>query len=201
MNWMKHFSKKLQLIVLAGIFLVNANLSAKGIVAEKQVENKESWTESVDIAEKKQGKYNIVVTAQDQSGNIKQEGPHNIYIDAESDIPVAEISNPRENMHVPGNLNIVGTCFDDDEVLRVEIILDDDMDHIIVPEGKEYWSYYLDTSHMEEGLHKITVYGVDVNEVSGRFTKNEKTVYWHLDRNQPKVEVTNFEMGAKVSGT
>ena len=198
---MKLFSKKYLLSLFFVLCLLGLNLSAKGIVAEKQVEQKESWTESVDIAEKKPGKYNIVVTAQDQSGNIQQVGPHNIYIDNESDIPIAEISNPRENMHVPGNLNIVGTCFDDDEVLRVEIILDDDIDNIIIPEGREYWSYYLDTSNMEEGLHKITVYGVDKNEVTGRFTKFEKTVYWHLDRKQPKVEVTNFEMGAKVSGT
>ena len=87
---------------------------AKKEIEEKDVENKESWKENFDISTKKPGKYNVMITAEDQGGNTTIEGPHNIYIDPESDLPISGITNPRNNMRVPGNLNIVGTCIDGD---------------------------------------------------------------------------------------
>ncbi|MCR4790290.1 MAG: hypothetical protein K5839_04350 [Treponemataceae bacterium] len=160
------------------------------------MEDKKSWKEKFNINEKKAGKYNVMITAQDQSGNTAVEGPYNIYIDPESDLPVTEVTNPRQNMHVPGNLNIVGTCVDDDSVKKVEIILDDDIEHPLTAEGTEFWSYFLDTTSLKEGQHKISVYGYDENDLKG----HEQTILWHLDRNQPKVEITNLEMGSTVSG-
>lgn len=98
-------------------------------------------------------------------------------------------------MRVPGNLNIVGTSIDDDAIDYVEIILDDN-ETPIRAEGKEFWSFYLDTTAMSEGAHTISVYGVDVFGVRGK----PHSVTWHLDRNRPETTVTNLEMGALVSG-
>ena len=122
------------IFLILSVFAITSAF-AKGEIAQKKVENKESWKESIEISNLKKGKYNVFETAEDQSGNKSVEGPHNIFVDPESDLPVADISNPRENMHVPGNLNIVGTCVDDDSVKRVEIVLDDDYENIIVAEG------------------------------------------------------------------
>ncbi|MBR4011610.1 MAG: BNR domain protein, partial [Spirochaetaceae bacterium] len=135
---------------------------------EKVVEKTESWQESFDIQEKKEGKYNIMVTAEDKGGNVSVAGPYNIYIDPDSDLPVTGITNPPPEMRVPGNLNIVGTCIDDDAVDYVYLVFDDDVENPVKAEGKDFWSYYLDTNNLEEGKHKISVTGVDVKGTAGK---------------------------------
>ena len=95
-------------------------------ITEKQAETLDSWQESFDITDKKPGKYNIVVTAEDQGGNQNTAGPYNVMIDPDSDLPNISITNPIMDMRIPGNLNIVGICVDDDAVGYVELILDDD---------------------------------------------------------------------------
>lgn len=165
-------------------------------VEEISVENLQSWQESFDLEGKKKGKYNILVTASDLGGNTFIEGPYNIYIDPESDLPVCGITNPHKDMRVVGNLNIVGTCVDDDSVQYVDLILDGDEEHPVRANGKEFWSYYLDTTELEEGVHTIKVVGTDVNGLAG----HPISLSWNLDRRQPLTEVQNLSMGELVSG-
>ncbi|MCR5724298.1 MAG: hypothetical protein K6G80_04335 [Treponema sp.] len=184
-------------VALVAFFLpLVAFAHGKNDVTERSVNQDESWRELFDLNDKKEGKYNIMVTAEDNGGNVTVGGPFNIWVDPESDLPVAGITNPQKNMRVPGNLNIVGTCVDDDAVRMVELVLDRDYDHPKLAEGKEFWSYYLDTTQMEEGQHTIEVYGTDVNGLRGHST----TVTWNLDRRQPETSVTNYTLGALVSG-
>ena len=68
--------KKLLLCVCAYAFLTSF-LSAGGKVETRTVENPESWEEAFDLTEKKQGKYNVLVTAEDSAGNIGEAGPFN----------------------------------------------------------------------------------------------------------------------------
>lgn len=180
------------LLILALSF---TSVFAKRSIEEMDVSNKESWKESFDISNKEPGKYNVFITAEDQGGNATIEGPHNIYIDPESDLPVSGITNPRNNMRVPGNLNIVGTCIDDDAVERVEIILDGDKENPLVATGKDFWSYYLDTTQMTEGAHTISVYGIDINGKIG----HETSATWHLDRRQPQTVIESHQMGELVA--
>ena len=175
------------------VFAVGASLFARD-VTERAVENMNSWQENFDINEKK-GKYNVIVTAKDKGGNTTFGGPFNIYIDPKSDLPIIGITNPEPNLRVPGNLNIVGTCIDDDAVDYVELILDGG--EPVRAKGKEFWSYFLDTSPLEEGNHTIEAYGVDINGVRGESVKH----VWCLDRKEPLSAVTNQTMGTLVSGT
>ena len=135
----------------------------------------DSWLEKVDISERKPGKYNILITGKDLAGNEGFAGPFNMYVDPNSDLPVTRITNPLQDMRVPGNLNIVGTCIDDDAVDYVELILDG-AETPIRAKGKEYWSFYLNTNGLAEGAHVISVYGVDVNGVRGE----PFTISWNL---------------------
>ncbi len=184
-------------VALVAFFLpLVAFAHGKNDVTERSVNQDESWRELFDLNDKKEGKYNIMVTAEDNGGYVTVGGPFNIWVDPESDLPVAGITNPQKNMRVPGNLNIVGTCVDDDAVRMVELVLDGDYDHPKLAEGKEFWSYYLETTQMEEGPHTIEVYGTDVNGLRGHST----TVTWNLDRRQPETSVTNYTLGALVSG-
>lgn len=186
------------LLAFGILFFMSTMVFAHGKkdVDEKEVSNLQSWQESFDINAKKKGKYNIYVTASDLGGNKTTVGPYNIYVDPNSDLPVSGITNPHQGMRIVGNLNIVGTCVDDDAVDYVELILDGDEENPIRAEGKEFWSYYLVTNDLEEGSHKIKVTGVDINGLRGNSTE----LTWNLDRRQPITSVTNTPMGSLVSG-
>lgn len=166
-------------------------------VETHSVESLESWQDSFDLSTRKPGKYNIMVKAIDLGGNEALEGPFNLYVDPNSDLPVCGITNPHQNMRIVGNLNIVGTCVDDDAVEYVDLILDGDEEHPVRAKGKEFWSYYLDTTELEEGLHTIKVVGCDINGLVGKPT----ILSWNLDRRQPVTSVTNQAMGVLVSKT
>jgi len=193
--------KKCILLSLCAVSLmVSAFAHGKGDIEEIQVENVNSWQEQFDLETRKPGKYNIMITARDLGGNTIVEGPHNIWLDPKSDLPISGITNPYPNMRVVGNLNIVGTCVDDDGVSRVELILDEgtDIERRVDAEGKEFWSYYLDTNDLEEGPHTIKVIGYDINDVP--VVGKPVTMTWQLDRKQPITKVKDKEMGLLVSG-
>ncbi|MDR0719146.1 MAG: neuraminidase, partial [Treponema sp.] len=205
------------LVFVITFFAFAMSLSAAGRKDNEshEVDNPAGFTESVDLEGKKTGKYNFYLEAKDKGGNTTIAGPDNIYIDPESDLPVANITNPRENMHVQGNLNIVGTCVDDDGVGRVELVITRGADGKgeelvrVSAEGAEFWSYFLDTSDntkWPDGVYSISAWGVDINGLSGiseEFKPKQHKihqVYWNLDRKKPETEITSHELGALVSG-
>jgi hypothetical protein len=173
------------------------------------------FTDSIDISEKPPGKWNYYLEAKDKAGNRTLSGPANIYNDPETDLPRATIINPWQNMRVQGNLNIVGIAMDDDGVDFVELTVTrgrdgfgEELAHSRV-EGKEYWSYFLDTTDAEiwtDGVYTITVWATDINGLSGlseNFKPKQRKyhqVYWNLDRKKPDTTVTSHEAGALVSG-
>lgn len=191
---MCEYAKKIAMVLLVGMFALS-NVLARD-VTEVKVEQLDSWQETFDINEKK-GKYNVIVTVTDLGGNTSLGGPYNIWVDPKSDLPICRITNPVSKMRVPGNLNIVGTCVDDDAVEYVELILDGDAENPVRASGKEFWSYFLNTEQLSEGPHTIEVYGVDINGLKGESVKTS----WVLDRNRPVTEVTNVGIGTIISGT
>ncbi|MDR0410874.1 MAG: hypothetical protein LBH75_02740 [Treponema sp.] len=165
-------------------------------VETHEVAAMEGFKERIDIENKKPGKYNFFIEAHDKGGNVSIAGPENIFLDPESDLPVVRMTNPRQNMRIPSNLNIVGTCTDDDAVDRVELVFSHDPEHPVIAQGTEFWSYYLDTSELKDGWYSISAYGVDVNGLKGRAF----VVMWSLDRNKPQIEVQSHTLGALVNG-
>ncbi|MBO4639222.1 MAG: hypothetical protein J5710_05645 [Treponema sp.] len=175
----------------------------KGDIEAIDVDNVNSWKETFDLegkTQKKAVKYNIMITATDLGGNEHVEGPFNLYVDPESDRPICGITNPYSNMRVVGNLNIVGTCVDDDGVSKVELLLDEGTENekLVIADGKEFWSYYLDTNNLEEGPHTIKVTGYDINDEP--VVSKPVKLTWQLDRKQPLTAVENVGMGQLVSG-
>ena len=203
---------RLHFLVLFFVFITFSPIFAAGRkdIEEIHVKNLQSWQEDIDLekrTEKKAQKYNIMITATDLGGNVSVEGPFNIYIDPESDRPVCSITNPYQDMRVVGNLNIIGTCVDDDGVAKVELILDEgkfnskgeSIEKRVTANGKEFWSYYLDTNDLEEGPHTIKVIGYDINGLESNPQK-PVVMQWQLDRKQPVTSVDNIVMGQLVSG-
>ncbi|MDR1100579.1 MAG: hypothetical protein LBL28_08875 [Treponema sp.] len=189
-------AKKFVCLVLFAVFVMSAFPGGRKDNESYVVETPEGFTESIDIENKKAGKYNFYFEAQDKGGNTTIVGPDNIYIDPESDLPVVNITNPRENMRVQGNLNIVGTCVDDDAVDYVELWFNDDPDTTVRAEGAEFWSYYFETVNFPDKLYTISARGVDINGLPGREIK----VNWNLDRKKPEAKVLSHELGALVAG-
>lgn len=189
---------KQRIVFVLSVLLLASNLFAagRGEQVDNVVDEPEGFKESVDIDDKKPGKYNFYIEARDKGGNLTVAGPHNLYVDPESDLPIISITNPREDMRIPGNLNIVGTCVDDDAVDYVELMFNGDESNIVRAEGADFWSYYLDTTELPDALHTITIWGVDINGLRGR----PKLVKWNLDRKKPVTEISSHELGALVSG-
>ena len=186
--------KKLLLCVCVYAFLVSF-LSAGGKIESRTAENPESWDEVFDITEKKTGKYNVLVTAEDSAGNVGEAGPFNMYIDPRSDLPVVSITNPIKNMSVIGGaFSASGTCFDDDGIDYVEVALDDN--EPVRAKGKQFWTQTFNTANLQEGTHRITAWGVDINGLKG----NGVSVPFNLNLNTPETIVTNMETGALISG-
>lgn len=188
--------KRISFVVLLMLFSTVVFAHGKKDISEIEASNLESWQESFDLNHKGKGKFNIYVTATDLGGNSVVEGPHNLFVDPKSDLPVVGITHPRPDMRVVGNLNIVGTCIDDDAVSYVELILDGNKENPVRAKGKEFWAYFLNTTKLEEGLHTIEVVGYDVNGLKGDSTM----VSWNLDRRYPVTAVENLAMGTLVSG-
>ena len=185
--------KKLLLCVCMYVSMVSL-LCAGGKVETRTVENPESWDEAFDLTEKKPGKYNVLVTAEDSAGNVGEAGPFNMYIDPRSDLPVASITNPTRNMNVMGAFSASGTCFDDDGIDYVEVALDDG--EPVRAKGKQFWTQTFTTANLQEGLHRITAWGTDINGLKG----NGVSVQFNLNLHTPETMVTNMDDGALISG-
>ena len=175
----------------------------------------EGFTGSIPIETKKTGKYNFFMEAFDKGGNSVRFGPHNIYNDPVSDLPIVTIINPKLNMHVQGNVSVVGICSDDDAVDHVELVVTrgpgEKGEELIRARasGGAFWLYYLDTTDEEEwpdGVYTITAWGIDINGLSGISEDfhprdhKKHSVSWNLDRKKPKAKITSHNVGALVAG-
>jgi len=171
-------------------------LHARGTSEEgTPVNGAANWEYTYDISDQQPGKYNILIEGRDKAGNLQTAGPFNVWVDPASDVPHVTIGNPTSDMRVGGNLNIVGTCVDDDATDHVEISLDDTQ--VGQVSGQEYWSFYLETELLGEGAHTVTVVGYDVNGTASE----PVSVKFNLDRNKPRIETNSPGESALVSGT
>ena len=99
---MLRIGKKVLGVLIASIFVLPLFAHGKGDIEELNVENLNSWQEQFDLDSRKPGKYNIMITARDLGGNTYIEGPHNLFYDPNSDLPISGITNPYPNMRVVG---------------------------------------------------------------------------------------------------
>jgi hypothetical protein len=160
----------------------------------RTAEGLESWDYRYDISTLAPGKYNLIIEGRDRAGNTSAAGPYNVYVDPKSDLPVVGVSNPTPGMRVGGDLNIVGTCVDDDGVDRVEVRLD--AGEFLPAEGKEFWSHTFDVSSVPDGPHTLSARGIDVNGVVGL----PVSISVNLDTQKPLVRMTSRQSGALASG-
>jgi hypothetical protein len=160
----------------------------------KPVQGLENWDARLELEGRKQGKYNLIVRAKDQAGNVGYEGPYNVFVDPRSDLPVARISHPAPGSRAVSQLEVIGTCVDDDGVQSVQVSLDGG--EAAEAKGTEFWSLPLDIASLQDGEHTLRAVGVDVNGLEGPAS----TVRFQVDKRAPLIRVTSHPSGALVSG-
>jgi hypothetical protein len=205
------------LIVVAGLCWAGGRKDN----VSKSSEDLSGVSDTLDISEKKPGKWNYYIEATDKAGNVTLAGPDNMYIDPASDLPGTIIINPLPYMVVQGNMNIVGIAFDDDGVKSVEVAVyrgtngkGEELIHVTAS-GTDYWSYFLDTSDTEiwrDGDYTVKTWATDIHDLSGiadvypngakvpARSKKISTMYWKLDRKKPDIQIKSHEVGALVAG-
>ncbi len=157
-----------------------------------------NWTKIFDISEvekTKPGTWSIAVKAKDTMDNWSEDAAINIKIDPKSDIPSLTVINPQQNARVPGNLMVVGTAHDDDEVGKIVLFVDNEKEERVAT-GTEYWSYMLDTTSMKDGKHSIRFRVYDHKGVASK----DYIVPFNLDRKTPVILFSNIQSGAVLSG-
>lgn len=160
----------------------------------RQVNGLENWTYDYDISGLEDGKYNLIIRSSDAAGNVSMDGPINIFVDSESDLPLVSISSPSDFMRVGGDIFIVGTASDDDEVDYVEVRIDDGA--YIKSEGAQFWSSFLDISDIPDGRHSITARATDTHGLQG----TESSLIINIDKNKPEITIDSHQNGEILSG-
>lgn len=187
------------LFISGNIFSQDTEPAAPQVEEKKSAEyhavnGLENWTYDYDISGLEDGKYNLIIRSRDKAGNISIDGPINLFIDSESDLPVVSISSPSRSMRVGGDFNIVGTATDDDGVASVEVKLDDGS--WVKAEGTLFWSSFIETAGWEDGRHRIYAKATDVNGLTG----NEISVDINLDKIKPVISIDSHSNGEILSG-
>lgn len=186
-------ASRLMMLFLSACISLNTFAGGLRESSLEEAEGSRNWSNSFDVSEQKPGTYNIYVEAEDSAGNISTAGPINIYVDPDSDLPIATIANPLNDMRVSGDLNIVGTCVDDDGVGRIELKIDDG--EWFTADGKEFWSYYISSGQIPDGPRSISVRGVDIHGLTGP----ERSIRFDMDRSAPGASIEEPQAGALVS--
>ncbi|MCX7030356.1 MAG: Ig-like domain-containing protein [Spirochaetes bacterium] len=130
----------------------------------------------------------------DEAGNVRYAGPYNVFVDPASDAPVAHVSHPAPGSRVSTVLHVVGTCVDDDGVKSVQVQLDDR--DPATAEGTEFWAWEMSAEGLTEGVHTVTVHGVDINGLEGP----AQTIRFNVDKKAPTTRISSHASGAIVSG-
>ncbi len=154
----------------------------------------ENWDATVDLKDYKAGKYNLIVRGVDEAGNVSFAGPYNVFVDPASDLPVVHVSHPAAGSRVSTLLHVVGTCVDDDGVKSVQVRLDDR--DAAVADGGEFWAWEMSAEGLTEGVHTLTVHGVDVNGVEGP----AQVIRFNVDKKPPTTRIISHPNGSIVTG-
>ena len=187
--------RNLLIVILLSLPIVWAGALGNPEKGEYQpVQGQENWDSQLDLEGLKEGKYNLIVRARDEAGNVRYEGPYNVFVDPRSDLPVARISHPAAGTRAASQLEVVGTCVDDDGVQSVRVSLDGG--EPATARGTDFWSLPLDIASLEDGAHSLSAVGVDLNGLEGPTA----TVRFHVDKRAPLIRVTSHSSGALVSG-
>lgn len=164
----------------------------------QDVDGNENWQKSIDLGELEPGEYNLVVKGEDSAGNVGYAGPYNLLVDPDSSIPGVSISYPVKGEKLGASFSVVGVAWDDDEVERVELAVDDGEFQAL--RGTNYWSWHYERKNakqkLSDGPHTLRVRSLDIDGT----TSPEVSVEVNIDTAVPDFAIESPKEGAIVSG-
>jgi hypothetical protein len=186
--------KRIIFSLLLLLLLFPLGAAAKSDAPYQEVTGTNNWKYTMDISEMEEGTYNFIIRATDSAGNESLVGPYNFRVDPNSDLPVAAFSYPSAGSRAGGVLNVVGTAYDDDAVGLVEIKIDEGPWNRA--QGRDFWSYLLNTQDIPDGEHMLTIRPQDINGIYGE----EVSVNFILDKFAPANNLISHSSGVLLSG-
>lgn len=126
-----------------------------------------------------------------------------VFVDNANDPPVCEIVEPGWEEVVSGWVDVWIKCFDDNELLKVLVMIDEDgvwheATWMGMEEGYEYWMWEWDTTQWEDGIHYVHSKGWD-----GEYWSEidwVKVIVENGECEPPVVEIVHPENGDELSG-
>lgn len=149
------------------------------------------WSKKLDFTDFNAGKYQMIATVEDISGNVAT-SVVNVDLDLASDKPTLELKtlNKKDNKF-SSSIQLYGTVNDDDEVKEVSIKIMKDGVEEAVYEEKVFSKYSFskdinltDVNTFGEGKYTIDLIPIDINGIEG----NKVTRTFSIERSSPKFD-------------
>ncbi len=154
----------------------------------------EQWHHRFDLGSLEPGIYHVRVRGADAAGNSVESEAVDFRISLESDLPKVSVTFPDSGTTISGDINFLGSATDDDGIEYVEVKIDDgDFDRV---EARDYWSFFFSSENFEDGVHVLSVRGVDINGTPGTAV----SVPFILDTLKPEIRISSHANGDRVSG-
>ncbi len=189
------------IFILLLLFVISGPLAALGKQDSseyQEVDGKENWQKTIDLSEAEPGEYNLLVKAVDSAGNVGHAGPYNIVVDPDSSIPGVSISYPVTGERLGTSFSVVGVAWDDDEVEKVVLAVDEGEFESV--QGTKFWSWHYErqgsAQALGDGPHILRVRARDID---GN-TSPEISLEVNIDTATPDFTIDTPEAGAVVSG-
>ncbi|NCN04291.1 MAG: hypothetical protein GW949_01545 [Spirochaetales bacterium] len=180
-------------IFLFGIHAVFLFGGGRGETEWQPLPQGESWVHEYDLEGLDPGTYNVLIRGVDGAGNETLEGPFNVQIDPNSNLPTGRVIYPEDKQVVSGDLSVTGIAVDDDGIDFVEVQIDEGP--FVRAEGTEYWRVLFPNTP-SDGVHTLTVRPTDIHGVLGNSTSST----FIFDSQGPSIFVDSMESGALVGG-
>ncbi len=158
----------------------------------KKLDGSNSFSVPVTLLEIEDAKHFVEVYAEDINGTrsltVKQE------FTVSRSGPVSQLKTPDIKITQKGMVALQGTSQDPNGVEKVFLSVDNGNTFYRM-EGKEQWSYQLDTSLIQDGIYTLLVRSIDTTGAVGDYN-----VLFSVDNKKPEITLTSPLDGSQVSG-
>jgi len=184
------------MLFVAFAFLPSALFAGGGNeIITKTADGIDIWQQEFDVAGRKKGTYNVIITARDAAGNEGISGPFNLKVDPMAGLPEARVIYPEKGQIIREDVSIVGVASARYGVKQVLVKLDNgDYEDL---GGSEYWSLFLNAIDLGEGKHTIYVKAVDNQDIIGP----ESKIDFVLDIIPPDIQLISHQIGDLIAGS
>jgi uncharacterized protein YkwD len=157
----------------------------------------DNWSYAVDTTKLTDGNHRLSVQMSDAAGG-RAVASVAVIVNNTAKPPAISITQPTSGAVLSGLVSVSGTASDPVRLVSVDVSIDGGSP--VIPQGRDSWSYVLDTTHLTNGSHTITARATN--------TFSQVTVATVIvsvsngtSSQPPTISITQPANGATVSGT